>query len=98
MSWRSGRRPNRKLWRVARLAVLDAANWTCRTCGKHGRMEVDHITPIDLMPNDASIYDPKWLQCLCVACHRAKSKAERTIPNPGRDAWRELVAARMAES
>ena len=96
MSWRAGRQPDRNQWRRARRAVLDAANWTCQTCGRYGN-EVDHITPIDRMAADADLCAVEGLQCLCRGCHISKSRGEAETPTPGREAWRELVA-RMVES
>ena len=37
---------NARRWRVFRRAVLDRDNWRCRTCGRPGRLEVDHIVPL----------------------------------------------------
>ena len=99
MSWRAGRQPDLKRWRRARREVLERDNWTCQ-CGngpEHYGNEVDHITPIDRMPQGADLCALDALQTLSRGCHIAKSRAEAETPTPGRDAWRELVA-RMAES
>ena len=37
-------------------------------------------------------YDLANLQTLCRACHIDKTRGERERPDPGRDAWRELLA------
>ena len=47
MSWRKGRRPNARIWKLVRLRALDRDGWHCVQCGKYGRLEVDHIIPLD---------------------------------------------------
>ena len=47
VSWRRGPKVNRKQWRKVRLVILDRDGWRCQKCGKAGRMEVDHIKPLD---------------------------------------------------
>ena len=58
-----------------RLKVLDRDGWRCRTCGKVGRLEVDHIKPLD---QGGAVYDLDNLQALCRSpCHFAKTSGER---------------------
>ena len=46
MSWRKGKVPDRKIWTRLRQQILDRDGWACRTCGRRGRMEVDHVRPL----------------------------------------------------
>ena len=74
MSWRAGERPSRRQWGKVRLKVLDRDGWTCAKCGKAGRLEVDHIKPLE---EDGALYDLVNLQSLCRGCHFAKTRGER---------------------
>ena len=76
-------------WKVVRLAVLDAANWTCAACGGYGN-EVDHRRPLQ---RGGKAWDRGNLQVLCRACHIEKTRHENRRPlTPAELAWRELVA------
>lgn len=93
MSWRKGNRPERKRWRLVRQKVLERDGWRCVKCGKAGRLEVDHQTPLDA---GGDVYAMDNLQTLCRACHIAKTASENTRPNQARDAWRAFLALRLA--
>ena len=98
MSWRRGRRPNRKQWRRARLAILDAANWTCRECGGYGN-QVDHVIPIDRLAADADLCALGNLQCLCASCHWRKTRQENGgAARADSEEWRVFLAGRMEAS
>jgi 5-methylcytosine-specific restriction protein A len=60
-----------------------AQNPLCARCAARGRVtaarEVDHIHPFD-GPGDPRRLDPSNLQSLCVACHVAKTRADRARP------------------
>ena len=73
MSWRKGERPSRRQWGKVRLAVFDRDGWACVLCGKAGRLEADHVTPLD---DGGALYDLANIQSLCRACHFAKSRGE----------------------
>ena len=61
-------------------------------CGRAGRLECDHIEPMQREPGQDP-YDPKGLQTLCRACHIAKTAHENRRPlTPAELAWRALVA------
>ena len=92
MGWRDSNPVNRRVWRRVRRLVLDRDGWRCRTCGKAGRLQVDHFKPLSA---GGDTYALENLQALCVGCHVAKTAAENRNPNPERDAWRALVAARL---
>ena len=89
MSWRRGAVPNQKRWRAFRLTILDRDGWRCRTCGKAGRLEVDHITPLE---RSGAPFEASNCQSLCVGCHRLKTAAENAKPNPERLAWQKYIA------
>ena len=96
MSWRKGKRPVLRIWRVVRLKALDRDNWTCRKCGGRGRLEVDHIQPLE---DGGELYDLSNLMSLCKKCHISKTRLDyraRHPVEPGVTAWRELVAKRLA--
>ena len=40
-------RLDRPRWDRVRRAVLRRDGWRCVQCGRAGRLEVDHITPLD---------------------------------------------------
>ena len=61
---------DKRRWAALRAAVLDAAEWRCCTCGKRGRLEVDHIVPVS---EGGERYSRSNLQALCRECHILKS-------------------------
>ena len=42
------RQTHNRTWARIRREVLDRDGWRCQTCGKPGRLEVDHILPLHL--------------------------------------------------
>ena len=92
MGWRDSNPVNRRVWRRVRRVALDRDGWRCRACGRAGRLQVDHIRPLSA---GGDTYGLENLQTLCVGCHIAKTAQENRNPNPERDAWRALVAARL---
>lgn len=86
---------NRRKWEAARLVVLDRDGWRCRSCGKAGKLCVDHIEPLE---RGGDPFDPMNLQALCGECHRLKSRGEQERPDPARDRWRAVVQARLIPS
>ena len=77
-------------WARVRRAVLDRDGWRCRRCRRVGRMEVDHVVPLD---RGGDPWDMANLQTLCRGCHIAKTAAEnRRPPTPADAAWRALVS------
>ena len=91
MSWRAGKRPSRRPWGKVRLKVLDRDGWTCAKCGKAGRLEVDHIKPLE---DGGSLYELSNLQSLCRSCHISKTRVERMgKPTPQEvKEWRRYLA------
>ena len=79
-------------WAAVRRAVFERDGWRCVMCGKAGKLECDHITPLQREPCQDP-YDPNGLQSLCRECHIEKTARENRRPlTPAELAWRELVA------
>ena len=85
-----------KRWQAMRRVVLERAGYRCTSCGKSGRLEVDHITPIQ-RETGQNPYDINGLQALCRACHFAKSatEARKYALTDDEIAWRKLVLEMM---
>ena len=83
---------NARRWQAVRRAVFERDNFRCCECGKAGRLEVDHVTPLQREPGQ-NLYDINGLQALCRACHIEKTQIEnRRELTPDELAWRALVA------
>ena len=79
-------------WAAVRRAVLKRDGFGCVECGRAGKLEVDHIVPMQREPGQ-DVYDVNGLQTLCRSCHLAKTAREnRRLLTPAELAWRELVA------
>ncbi len=75
MAGKAGRRVYRtKAWQATRLRVFKRDGWRCRSCGKPGVLECDHIRPI---AKEGDWFDMRNLQALCRGCHIRKSRRER---------------------
>ena len=57
-----------------RLKVFDRDGWACVKCGKKGRLESDHVVPLE---DGGAVYDLGNLQTLCRGCHIQKTLGER---------------------
>ena len=75
-------------WKRTRRRILEKNGYRCQSCGRPGRLEVDHIRPIW---RGGSPWDPDNLQTLCRACHVHKTSRENEHHNPERDKWRAFV-------
>ena len=78
-------------WKVTRRQVFERDGYRCRNCHRSGRLECDHVVPLE---RGGDPYDVDNLQALCRACHIRKTAAERPPrPEPPDDvkAWRRLV-------
>ena len=75
-----------KAWAAARAAARARAGFRCERCGRPGRVEVHHRTPISA---GGAPYDERNLEVLCRQCH--------FMAEPGRDAardeWRRALNA-----
>ena len=77
-------------WRALRLVIFDRDGWRCRTCGRAGRLECDHVVPLHA---GGKPWDQANLQTLCRDCHREKSRTEQQTPDPPDvAAWRVYMA------
>jgi 5-methylcytosine-specific restriction protein A len=61
-----------KAWRQLRARVLIEERYTCRMCKAFG----DHVDHIDGKSESHDDYRRDNLQCLCHACHSAKTMRE----------------------
>ena len=81
---------NARRWAQVRRAVFERDGYRCVLCGRAGRLECDHVTPLD---RGGDPWDPDNLQTLCRSCYIAKTAREnRRELTPVEAAWRELVA------
>ena len=79
-------------WQAVRRAVFERDDYRCVMCGRAGRLECDHIEPMQ-REQGQDPYNPKGLQTLCRACYIAKTAHENRRPlTPAELAWRALVA------
>jgi len=80
-------------WKRLRRFILDRDNWRCQSCGRAGRLEVDHILAVHL---GGEFWDAGNLQSLCRPCHFAKTARENVrrvraeMPQHRRD-WLAMV-------
>ena len=70
-------RLNRRQWALARRAALDRDGWRCRDCGRAGRLEVDHVQPLD---RGSPPFELSNLMTRCRVCHWEKTWGERVTP------------------
>ena len=79
-------------WLAVRRAVFKRDGWRCVECSKPGRLECDHVTPMQRSPNQ-DLWDMNGLQTLCRQCHIAKTRRENARDaGPKERAWRDLVS------
>ena len=85
------KRINGKAWLRVRRLALDRDGWRCQgvltdgsKCLRPGRLEIDHIVPLD---KDGAPLELSNLQALCRPCHFAKTGAENSTAGPERLAW-----------
>ena len=79
-------------WAAIRRVVFERDGYRCVMCGSAGRLECDHIAPLQREPGQDP-FDPNGLQTLCRACHIEKTRAEnRRELAPDERAWRSLVS------
>ena len=80
---------DRPRWARVRRVVLQRAGYRSELSGRAGRLEVDHIVPLE---RGGDPYELDNLQVLTRDEHIAKTRAENIRPDPEREAWRALVA------
>ena len=74
-------------WDRVRRRELERAGYRCESCGRPGRLEVHHKTPLD---KGGDAWAAGNLQVLCRACHRLAH--ERPLSPEERD-WRAYLTA-----
>ena len=85
-------------WQAVRRAVFERDGYRCVECGRSGRLECDHITPLKREPGQ-DLYDVNGLQSLCRRCHVEKTAREnRREVTPAEAEWRALVAGIFSEA
>ena len=83
-------------WAAVRRTVFARDGHRCVMCGKAGRLECDHITPLQREPGQDP-WDINGLQTLCRTCHIEKTRRENRRPlTTAEQAWRTLVAEMFA--
>ena len=78
-----------KRWRRLRKRILARDGYRC-TCGckRGGRLEVDHIIPVD---QGGDPWNEENLQTLRRSCHIEKTRRENTRLDPEREKWRRVI-------
>lgn len=79
---------NRRRWSRVRRAVFQRDGYRCRACGKAGRLEADHIRPLDC---GGEQYHQSNIQTLCIGCHRKKTGSEN-LGSPMSAEWQALIS------
>ena len=78
-------------WRALRRFVFNRDGYRCVKCGRMGRLECDHKTPLHVA-RDQDPYDPAGCQTLCRGCHIAKTRAETKKPKSAAELeWAEYL-------
>ncbi len=85
-------RLNAHRWEAARRFVFERDAYRCVMCGKAGKLEADHVTPLQREPGQDP-FDPHGIQTLCRSCHIEKSRREnRRELTPAEAEWRAFVS------
>ncbi|MDE2752918.1 MAG: HNH endonuclease signature motif containing protein [Gemmatimonadota bacterium] len=77
--------PTGRRWARTRRAAFDRDGWRCVECGRAGRLEAHHVTPLH---KGGAPYDLDNLATLCRSCHIDRHRRKLT---PEEAAWRALV-------
>ena len=89
---RAHARLHARRWGKVRRTVFQRDGWRCVQCGKAGRLECDHVTPLSVEPGQ-NPYDPAGLQTLCRDCHLRKTVDEnRPALSPEEQEWADFEA------
>ena len=76
-------------WAAVRRFVFKRDGYRCTSCGRAGRLECDHITPLEREPGQ-NPYDVNGLETICRECHIEKTARENKRElTPAEIAWRE---------
>ena len=78
-------------WRATRRLVFKRDGYRCQKCGRMGRLECDHKTPLEV-DRDQNPYDPNGCQTLCRICHISKTASEnQRQKSPAELEWAEYL-------
>ena len=82
---------DQKRWEYVRKQVFERDGYKCRSCGKHGWLECDHVVPLK---NGGDPWNMDNLQTLDKHCHVKKTREENSpfLRNPVTKRWRVLVS------
>lgn len=84
-------RLNRRRWAVVRRQVFDRDGWRCVLCGRPGRLECDHIRPLE---HGGAPYALDNLRTVCRGCSIKRHRDEREAKLcPEARAWRRRLRA-----
>ena len=80
-------RESKRGWAGIRARAIRQAGRRCQTCGRPGRLEVHHPTPL----SEGGTHDQP-LEVTCRDCHLRAHHP----PNPARDAWARFLTEEFA--
>lgn len=82
-------------WKALRMQALERDGWACVDCGRHTRLECDHIKPVRTHPELAHVLSN--LAIRCGPCHSHKTRIEMGFAplNPKRHEWREFLRTEL---
>ena len=78
---------SRRRWAQVRRRVFDRNGYRCKVCGKAGKLECDHVIPLE---DGGDMWDPDNLQAICRGCHidkTARARLAKRRTDPRVDAW-----------
>ena len=83
---------NARRWAIVRRHVFARDRHRCVVCGRAGKLECDHISPLEREPGQ-DFYDVNGLQTICRACHIEKTRREnRRELTPAEAEWRAFAS------
>ena len=95
MSWRKRRLSRGGRWQSVRRQVFERDGYRCQECGKAGRLECDHRTPLHL-DSEQDPFDLAGLQTLCRSCHIDKTQRENIKGKYDPRSWDILRSSRRS--
>ena len=101
-NWATRNNIDRRKWAKVRLEILARDKNRCTKCGKAGRLEIDHCTPLEL---GGDAYGHGNLRALCRGCHIAVTRQQNLGRQQAygsnlvgeRKAWADLLSKRRKE-
>ena len=80
-------------WQSLRRQVFERDGYRCRSCGKAGRLDCDHVLPLDKGGEPWSLGN---LQSLCRPCHVDKTASENSKGQIDPRSWAILKSSRRS--